>query len=290
MRLLVACSSCRRQYDASAYATGDRFRCHCGEVVTVPVAKAHDAAVVRCSSCGGPRAEGALACGYCSSDFTLREQDLHTLCPGCMARISDSARFCHHCATRVAPEAAAGQAADCACPACGVARKLSHRTFPGSDVPILECGGCAGLWLGHAVFEALVAKARQESADPVIRVKESGKPKAAAAPRAPTGPLYRACPVCGARMNRRNYGKSSRVVVDYCREHGVWFDGEELTGILAWVRGGGLDREATSLTAGPRPEASKAWEGFGDVPYVGHRPRSATVGPLLDSLMDWLGL
>ena len=90
MRQLVACSACRRQYDACASKAGDRFRCQCGEVVVVPVPQGHDAAVVRCSACGGPRAEGALACSYCGSDFTLVEQDLHTLCASCMARIPGS--------------------------------------------------------------------------------------------------------------------------------------------------------------------------------------------------------
>jgi hypothetical protein len=29
------------------------------------------------------------------------------------------------------------------------------------------------------------------------------------------------------------------VVLDLCGRHGVWFDHEELTRVLAWVRGGG---------------------------------------------------
>ena len=30
------------------------------------------------------------------------------------------------------------------------------------------------------------------------------------------------------------------MIIDVCREHGVWFDPDELPRILAWVRSGGL--------------------------------------------------
>lgn len=45
---------------------------------------------------------------------------------------------------------------------------------------------------------------------------------------------------CGALMNRRNYGRSSGVILDLCSRHGVWFDAGELERLLAWVREGGL--------------------------------------------------
>jgi Zn-finger nucleic acid-binding protein len=41
-------------------------------------------------------------------------------------------------------------------------------------------------------------------------------------------------------MNRQNYGKRSGVIIDHCKEHGVWFDDQELERILAWIRRGGL--------------------------------------------------
>jgi hypothetical protein len=43
-------------------------------------------------------------------------------------------------------------------------------------------------------------------------------------------------------MNRRNYGPGSGVIIDICREHGLWFDPEELPAILAWIRRGGQAR------------------------------------------------
>ncbi len=62
-----------------------------------------------------------------------------------------------------------------------------------------------------------------------------------------SGPLYRPCPVCGAMMNRVNYARHSGVIINVCQKHGVWFDADELSRILVWVREGGkaeADRQA----------------------------------------------
>src|SRR5262245_1339941 len=104
MRVLLYCPRCKRQIDASAAAAGGSLRCRCGGEIEVPRARAGDAVVVRCSSCGAPREQGAASCGYCGADFTARERDENTLCPVCFARIGDRARFCSACGAVVAPE------------------------------------------------------------------------------------------------------------------------------------------------------------------------------------------
>ena len=43
-------------------------------------------------------------------------------------------------------------------------------------------------------------------------------------------------------MNRRNFGRRSGTVVDTCKEHGIWFDAQELGDILKWLRQGGEQR------------------------------------------------
>ncbi len=45
-------------------------------------------------------------------------------------------------------------------------------------------------------------------------------------------------------MNRSNFGRQSGFVLDVCRVHGVWFDAEELDGVLRWVGQGGEKRAA----------------------------------------------
>jgi hypothetical protein len=43
-------------------------------------------------------------------------------------------------------------------------------------------------------------------------------------------------------MNRTNYGRISGVVLDVCKDHGLWFDQDELRQVLAFIDGGGLEK------------------------------------------------
>jgi Zn-finger nucleic acid-binding protein len=40
-------------------------------------------------------------------------------------------------------------------------------------------------------------------------------------------------------MNRINFGAQSGVIVDKCKEHGVWLDGGELRQLMEWIKAGG---------------------------------------------------
>ncbi len=53
---------------------------------------------------------------------------------------------------------------------------------------------------------------------------------------------YLPCPVCTNRMNRAIFGRKSGVVIDVCKMHGSWFDVRELTGCIAFIEQGGLER------------------------------------------------
>lgn len=251
MRLLVECSDCSRQYDASRRAIGSLFRCHCGEVVTVKQPRGHDASVVRCSSCGASRESNRSDhCSYCQSGFTIHERDLNTVCPHCLARVSDRARFCHHCATGLIPELDAGGETDLPCPACQRGKGLVSRQIGGEKIAILECGRCAGFWLGHDAFRLFLERAKREVLpagthleNPRDVAAKFGLPQGSVAPKAAaSGAFYRPCPVCQGQMNRRNYAGTSGVIIDLCREDGIWFDADELARILTWVRAGGTER------------------------------------------------
>ena len=50
---------------------------------------------------------------------------------------------------------------------------------------------------------------------------------------------YVVCPVCKKHMNRKSFGARSGVIVDTCKEHGVWLDGGELGRLLKWSKAGG---------------------------------------------------
>jgi Zn-finger nucleic acid-binding protein len=242
MRLLVACDRCKRQFDATKSGVGKKFRCHCGRVLEVTAPRGHNASVVRCSSCGGPRDANSRACGHCGADFTIHETDLDTVCPGCLARISDRAKYCHHCGQAIAVDNAAGEATKLACPACESSSKLFSRKLGEHGIAASECHHCAGLWLGNEAFDLLKRQALDEitSADALAAV--GGAAQTAVSSESTKGPWrYRRCPACDQMMQRRNYGRKSGVIVDICRQHGIWFDADELHRILKWIRAGGLD-------------------------------------------------
>jgi Zn-finger nucleic acid-binding protein len=242
VKILVACPGCKRQYEAGGLAAGSRFHCNCGQAVAVPATRVFDAAVVRCSSCSAPRARGAQTCGHCGADFTLHERDLHTICPQCMARISDRARFCHHCATPILPQGKAGRPTDLECPVCGKTHALNSRKLGKQAIAILECPACAGLWLGRQAFERIAERARTTASgdDPLLTAASPTDLRAARTRQ--RGALYRRCPECRQMMHRRNFGRRSGVIVDTCKEHGLWFDADELERILRWIREGGEQR------------------------------------------------
>lgn len=240
MRLIVACPDCKRQYEARGVEPGRRFRCHCGGEITVQRPKGHSAAVVRCSSCGAPRVGNAMSCEHCGADFTIHEQDLQTVCPNCLARVSDKAQYCHHCATALTAELVAGDETEYHCPVCGKDRLLVSRRLTKEQVTVLECEVCAGLWLGLDTFRAMLD--REE-------VTLSTAPRGIPAPSSEQrGPRYRACVVCGQLMLRRNLGRGgSGVIIDLCAQHGIWFDADELAQLMAWIRSGGLEEVRTEL-------------------------------------------
>jgi Zn-finger nucleic acid-binding protein len=255
MRLLIACPACHRQYDASGRLVGQRFRCRCGQVVTIARPKGHDAAVVRCASCGAPRRDGAAQCNFCGADFTLRERDLDTICPHCFARIGDHAKFCDHCGNPLAAEPLDIEETPLACPACGEGRRLNSRVVDGS--PVLECQSCAGIWVGTETFRQLIQQAGQEGERADHRHPPPVDARCAAGEGAAPGHHgYISCPICRALMVRQNFAHRSHVIVDVCHRHGIWFDADKLSCILDWVRGGGLAAANEDRIAEAAREAS----------------------------------
>jgi Zn-finger nucleic acid-binding protein/ribosomal protein L40E len=237
MRRIVACPQCDRQYDASDKRPGDRFRCRCGTVVTVRQDQGHVADVVRCSSCGATREQSATRCDHCGADFTVHEQDLYTVCPNCLARVSDRARYCHHCAALLIAEAIAGDETALCCPVCGPDWLLTSRAVRDTRIQVLECQKCGGFWIGLETFDKLLDR---EARQPQSAAPAKGPPPPARSP-------YRPCAVCGQLMVRRNFGRSSGVIVDLCGLHGIWFDAQELAHVLRWIRSGNLEAARLDL-------------------------------------------
>lgn len=276
MHKLLSCPKCRRQYDAATLKVGARFLCRCGQAITVPEIHSRDAAVVRCASCGAARQEGAASCTYCGSDFTIHEQDLETICPSCLARISNAARFCHHCGTPIAPEEIAADPTDRMCPACGPGHTLRSRALGTTGFSALECTTCAGLWVGESVFETLETRERETAApaadSKTLRQEIAARPRVA--PRG--GPFYRPCPVCATAMTRINFSRISGILLDRCRDHGIWFDATELEAALRWIQIGG--ERAADRRAADDERARVALERFKVEPKAPEDARTITFG------------
>ncbi len=295
MHVLVQCPSCRRQSDAGDLEIGRKFHCLCGDVLEVPRVRARNAAVVRCSSCGGPRTADAPNCGFCGAVFTIHELQLHTICPSCMARIVDRAKFCHNCGTAILVQGKSGVQTKLRCPVCGPERRLDSRSFGEPPVSLMECQICAGLWLGRETFELLADRMR----DRVTPAGElpGGAPRAAARKRTTVqrGPLYRRCPRCEQMMARRNFARRSGVIIDSCREHGIWFDAGELHSLLQWIRRGG-QKQAQQRERGQARAASRAARTRGATSRIEKMacsvgtPRFAASGADSSPLMDVLGV
>jgi Zn-finger nucleic acid-binding protein len=223
-------------------------------VVKIETPQAHEAAVVHCAGCGGSREEGNRACSFCGSDFTIHELDLNTVCPGCLARVSDRARYCHHCATALSVEAVAGEETSQHCPACED-RRLVSRRLASIATTALECQVCAGLWIGVESFHDLLALETRGNAGATVSHRQTSV-------RHPAGKRYRPCPICRELMVPRNIGRgSSGIILDICGEHGLWFDCDELSHTIAWIRSGGLESikdEVALLTGSPASMRRKA--------------------------------
>lgn len=72
------------------------------------------------------------------------------------------------------------------------------------------------------------------------------------------GRVYVKCPVCETLMNRRQYASGARVVIDWCKHHGVWFDAGELGRVLDFVADGGLVRATARAQAAAREQQQRS--------------------------------
>ena len=101
---------------------------------------------------------------------------------------------------------------------------------------VLECERCLGLWLDVASFEKICADREQQSA-----VLGAAAHAGAGAPHETSKVSYVPCPECSQLMNRINFARCSGVIVDICKQHGTWFDRDELSRIVEFVHGGGMN-------------------------------------------------
>lgn len=194
------------------------------------------ARALTCASCGGPLDPERRACAHCGAVCQTRR------CAGCLALNIAGDRNCRACGRLLPAEISDAAGAPVLCPGCGAAMKRRKAGASSFD----ECDRCGGMWLSPETLAALNSQAETRAELRPFDEAQSGASEAAA-PRI----AYRKCPACLKFMNRDALAAGSGVVLDLCRHHGCFFDHGELTRLLAFIEGGGLEksrrREAEQL-------------------------------------------
>ena len=185
-----------------------------------------EAAPLRCPSCGASAGEDAATCSYCGANLTV------VGCPNCFAHLFAGMRYCPKCGTEAARVEEG--ATELLCPDC---RHTLTKVRVGV-ITLGECAGCRGLWLDAELFARLID--HEESRASVLRWHaEAG---ATLVTPVSGAVRYRACPRCRKLMNRVNFARVSKVIVDVCKDDGTWFDRDELARVVTFVQDGGLTR------------------------------------------------
>lgn len=172
--------------------------------------------MAKCSSCSAPLPDGSPLCAYCGvrNDIDLKGIHYYT------THENDTPRTCPRCSVRL---------------------KTIDLKLNGTFL-IDRCDQCLGLFFDPGELEALL----EATVTNVFLIDRTGLDGINAHRQADQYPVsYIKCPVCAQLMNRVNFGAKSGVIVDRCKDHGVWLDGGELRHLFEWMKLGGklLDQE-----------------------------------------------
>ena len=242
---LTACPSCHAQYDVEGLSQ-TTFRCACGQEVSSTPPAARDSEVRRCAACGALVGDKERSCSFCRASVVREPERSGPVCPECYARNPERARHCVACGIAILPQPVRTSDVALACPVCPDRPDLAARQIGGMWVH--ECPTCLGLWAPGDVMDRLVERVREQR-------RAAGVGAAASAPEHERRAAwqervaYRRCPECGANMLRKNFGKRSGVILDWCGGHGTWLDANEMEDVAAFVLAGGLERAAASAGA-----------------------------------------
>lgn len=187
-----------------------------------------EARALKCPACGAFLERGARRCGYCSVELAS------VRCWCCFELAFAGTEHCANCGSRLGLEGDLGPTTH-RCPACD--GDVLHTIDVGEN-RIEECPRCTAVFVDHDTL-ARITHRREAEAGLRMDGEHARKPLN---PRA-NEVVYRPCPDCLKVMNRQNFGRVSGVIVDVCKDHGVFFDPEELTAVLEFVASGGLEKK-----------------------------------------------
>lgn len=178
---------------------------------------------LNCPNCGAAVEDKAVNCEHCKSRLKTMS------CSSCLGTIFEGSKFCPLCGESAVPtgmvDAKSGD-----CPRC----KTDLTPIEVNGIRIDECERCEGMWVDVDTFETICVNKENQSAI-LTKLEDILK-----RPEFEIKVQYVPCPVCDQLMNRSNFAKVSGVIIDSCKDHGVWFDANELPGVIEFIRKGGM--------------------------------------------------
>jgi len=184
------------------------------------------AETLNCPNCGAGVASDSTQCEFCHTRLKT------VACPNCLDLMFFGSKFCDHCGVAAVDAKTASDAKLGLCPRCK--RGLDRLQI--DAIVVSECKSCGGIWSDAATFEKICSEKEEQSA---ALAYFGNQPQNS---RSNVAINYVPCPSCKQLMNRSNFARSSGVIVDLCKDHGVWFDAGELPKIVEFIESGGLER------------------------------------------------
>jgi len=181
------------------------------------------AETLHCPNCGAAISSDSAKCQFCAAALAT------VACPQCFGMMFVGSKFCPHCGA-VAQPVHSADGTPLPCPKC----KSAMNSVQIGNRSLFECPSCEGMWVDSTTLQQICDEREAASI-------------ALALPTRPIAPTtldtnfhYISCPVCGQLMNRINFAHISGVILDVCRDHGTWFNRDELRRVIEFIRAGGL--------------------------------------------------
>ena len=163
-------------------------------------------------------------------------------CNTCSAPLPANINLCNYCGTRSDVDllekhdfSISQTASERICPHCAKALQTVDLRLNGS-FQIERCETCFGLFFDPGQIDVLLASSVANVFD-INRelIKNINKDRFKTNQKV----KYIKCPVCRQFMRRVNFGQRSGVIVDRCKQHGLWLDNGEISHLLEWKKAGG---------------------------------------------------
>ncbi len=180
---------------------------------------------LNCPNCGAGVSSDSTQCEFCKTRLKTMA------CPSCFGVMFIGSKFCGHCGAKAVQAAVDEDADPGECPRCSL--RLDRLQI--GDTALRECHKCCGLWSDPETFENVCADRERQS----TVLGFMGKRESAVKPLSQI--KYVPCPDCKQLMNRSNFARASGVIIDSCKQHGIWFDAEELPRIIEFIQKGGME-------------------------------------------------